>query len=170
MKRALEECLKLSYFSKKPILDIGASEGKTYDIFRRMKKKIFYVATELDETLAKELYERKLDVVICTAYNLPFREKSLNVMSLNVVNWEPMDQEKHLKEIIRVSSDVCMISFYEKIYPKAKRKFENELNELNPKFEKLFSKIFNKNCLTKIGQFRDRNGVLGLYRINTIKN
>jgi len=162
MRKTIELSLKSSPHS---ILDIAASEGKTFSIFLEELKKresLMYVATELSDEMIKKLKKvRKeggaiMEIVKCSAYSLPFRDNSFGAAySLNVINWLPMDQVKHIKELKRVSKK-WLLSFYSKI--KNYEGFEGELKSTKKEIEN-FCKKYGKFLLKS----KDKIGELSLY-------
>ena len=158
-EREMKDALNLiSLFSLSiPILDVGASEGKTYRIFKKLGLNNEYIMTELDERLALNLKRKfpEAHVVQCSASYLPFRENSVNTLSLNVINWKPIDQKQHLSELERISKDVFAISLYSKL---------KNLKEFKPylKFSKRLVSYCKKN-FNKVGEYEDEIGILELY-------
>jgi ubiquinone/menaquinone biosynthesis C-methylase UbiE len=154
MKDALE---KVSRFHA-PILDIGASEGKVYEIEKRMKLKNEYIATELNLKLAKNLKRKfkEVEVLQCSAYCLPFREKCVNPISLNVINWIPMEQEKHLEELERISKDLFLISLYSEM-----KKIDEKLKKKTVFSEKVLE--YCRENFKKVGEYKDKIGTLELF-------
>ena len=178
MEKALNECLKFSdeKFRKEqikiPILDIGASEGMTYKIFfKNFKEEVFYLATELNRELARELRKeyKELDVILCAAYNLPFRENCVNAMCLNVANWKPINQKELLKEIVRVSKYKCAFSLYKEIFQEGRERFKEELIPTENEVKEILNKWVNKGYAKEEGLFKDKNGILTLYIINALQ-
>lgn len=156
-EREMEDALTLvSYFSS-PILDIGASEGKTYRIFKKLGLSNEYIMTELDKKLVLTLKRRfpAANVVQCSASYLPFRKNSVNTLSLNVINWKPIDQERHLFELERISKEIFVISLYSKL--KSFEEFKQYL-----KFSRKLVKYCKENFML-FSKYEDEIGILDLY-------
>jgi ubiquinone/menaquinone biosynthesis C-methylase UbiE len=163
----MRKTIKISLKSSPPsILDIAASEGKTFSILLEELKKreisLMYVATELSDEMIEKLKNIQeeegaiMEIVKCPAYSLPFRDNSFSVaFSLNVINWLPMDQTAHIKELKRVGKE-WLISFYSKI--KNYEGFEDELENTKREIES-FCKKYGKFLLKS----RDKIGELSLY-------
>ena len=174
MELALRGCIRFSVLTGIPILDIGASEGKTYEIFKEIARSMqipWYIATELNKELARNLKEKypELEVVVCTAYNLPLRNNCVNALSLNVINWKPMNQRRHIDELIRVSSDVCYLSLYTNINEESKRRFRGEIREIGSRARERIGELFINESIEKLGEFEDEVGELSLFKIDVYK-
>lgn len=158
-EREMEDSLNLitRLFPSTPLLDVGASEGRTYRVFKRLGLTNEYLMTELDELLALNLKQKfpEVSVIQASASYLPFRKNSLNVLSLNVINWKPINQNLHLSELERVSKNIFAISLYSKL--KDPKKFKPYL-----KFSKRLVNYCRKN-FSLIGKYEDEIGILELY-------
>ena len=117
----------------KNLLDIGAGSCDEYSRFKKAKYDIDYNATEITNKFIIYAKERGINIKKANLYKLPFDNESFDVIiCYDVLNHQKSFKEA-LSEIIRVTRNEAIISFFKPFAEEedAKRELEDSKNIFN---------------------------------------